>query len=458
MKNYILVVLLVSLFNVFTSAEDKYTGYRMDFGEITLEIGAWYNKICDNKGYYAGKYKGYEYMRRGAFWTPLSNASSDLPPVRPLGHVVWGGDYQHPDTASILVRPSSTATNSPPLADPVDYNQVYNSGGYSYMDTLFSVWTPVPPAGYVALGLVVVTGLDKPATNIIYTVRKDLTVTGAISGLSWSTSGGYSSAPKAAFYNITAPGLSVASTATRAMIAPNSFMFQNNYDTPLSTPVVNVLWLEMPSKSNVTEKRSLVPTLTSFNKPADQSGPFADRALYIPMTALREAHRTAQQQAATSPFYQIRRTSVYNLQLFQNNQGYEILATTKTISYGVSNSRSHNFNAQAGVQLSFEAGVAIGPTFSASFSLQLGFSHTRTVVELKVQTLATTLRTPSQHASAIYTEMDTLTVLRLDDSQVVTLTYNPASAARVIVEYPRPAKARSVVALTEIEVEYDDDE
>eukprot|EP00026_Physarum_polycephalum_P006169 Phypoly_transcript_06210.p1 GENE.Phypoly_transcript_06210~~Phypoly_transcript_06210.p1 ORF type:complete len:456 (+),score=53.48 Phypoly_transcript_06210:169-1536(+) len=454
MKYFVVVLLLLCMCYFHSYGEPSFMGARMDFGEITLEPSASYQLVCLAEG-------GYYVAPPVVFWNPLPNAASDMPPVRPLGHMVRGAIEFPQDSASLLVGPSKTAnTSKPPLADPVDYTALYNTT-YSYLKgSEFTIWQPVPPAGYVALGLVVGCANTKPATNIIYTVRKDLAMIGAIDNSPvWTTKLiTYSYAQKAALYNISAPGISFISDFSRAMLAPNTFMFQGNFDTPVSNPVAYVLYLPMPSTSNVTDKLDLVPKLNSCVKPADQTESYSDRSVYVPMTAFHEPHLPTQQQAKISPFYRIRRITNFHLQVFQNNQGTDTLSTTKTITYGVSNSRANTFDANIGREVSLSAGVIGGPTITASFRLDLGYTYSTKIVEFSSSALATTLRTPSEHCSAIYSSMDSLSVIRMDDSLVKMLTYNPAGEARVVVEYPRPAKARSVQALTEVEVEVEEDD
>lgn len=109
--------------------------------------------------------------RDGAFWEPLTQG-----PLRPVGSVVVGS---HQDVngryMGLLVGedPSAYSGGRAPVASPRDYTQLWNDEGTgSKQDG--SVWRPVPPNGYVALGDVFQHGYSKPDTNRIWCLRSDL--------------------------------------------------------------------------------------------------------------------------------------------------------------------------------------------------------------------------------------------------------------------------------------------
>jgi hypothetical protein len=109
-------------------------------------------------------------------------------PVVPEGFYVLGyygqGDSQATRGFSFAARELVPGA----LVAPVDYTKVW---GYNGSDSVGygSFWKPVPPTGYVCLGMVVVKGDVKPGPDAIRCVRKDLTVPALASKWIWDAYG-----------------------------------------------------------------------------------------------------------------------------------------------------------------------------------------------------------------------------------------------------------------------------
>jgi hypothetical protein len=109
--------------------------------------------------------------RDGAFWDPLAQG-----PLRPVGSVVVD-NYQningHRLGLLIAENPSGSSGGQPPVASPRDYTELWNDKGTGASQD-GSVWRPVAPNGYVALGDVFQQGYSKPDNNRIWCIRQDL--------------------------------------------------------------------------------------------------------------------------------------------------------------------------------------------------------------------------------------------------------------------------------------------
>ncbi|KAI1937526.1 hypothetical protein LOZ58_000215 [Ophidiomyces ophidiicola] len=110
----------------------------------------------------------------GAFWHPVAQAAGAL---KPLGSVVFRA-YADPSgtRASLLVgqATSSASASAPPaVAAPTGYARLWvneNSGARR----TGSLWRPVAPAGYVAVGDVAHSAWDAPSTDLVWCLRADL--------------------------------------------------------------------------------------------------------------------------------------------------------------------------------------------------------------------------------------------------------------------------------------------
>lgn len=96
--------------------------------------------------------------------------------------------YREPTRQVTLVY----ANDSSAVAPPVRWMCIWTDRGSSaYYD--MSIWTPVPPAGYVSLGCVAVQGHNAPVIPEFRCVRADLCTKGAESSVLWSDKGGHAS-------------------------------------------------------------------------------------------------------------------------------------------------------------------------------------------------------------------------------------------------------------------------
>ena len=100
----------------------------------------------------------------GAFWRPV--AAGNLNGFYPLGDYGAGNYNDVNGQAAVAVVSDINGASGDALRPPLDYELVWtDTGSGSSRDG--SMWRPIPPSGYVALGLVCNNGYDKPALEII---------------------------------------------------------------------------------------------------------------------------------------------------------------------------------------------------------------------------------------------------------------------------------------------------
>jgi hypothetical protein len=105
-------------------------------------------------------------------------------PVVPDGYYALGhigqGNYNYPSRGVYAAR----ALEEGALAPPIDYVMVWGDwGSQAPMDG--SMWKPIPPFGYVCLGLVAQSGYEKPGTDEIRCVREDLATPAEVGRKIW---------------------------------------------------------------------------------------------------------------------------------------------------------------------------------------------------------------------------------------------------------------------------------
>ncbi|NJL26985.1 MAG: Vps62-related protein [Thermoanaerobaculia bacterium] len=98
------------------------------------------------------------------------------------------GNYSDPTGTSLTLKAINDNPSAPLLAAPVGWRQVWNDKG-SGGDHDGSIWSPVPPDGYVALGHVANSGYDAPNISNFVCVRRDLVETTQVGAIIWADHG-----------------------------------------------------------------------------------------------------------------------------------------------------------------------------------------------------------------------------------------------------------------------------
>lgn len=98
------------------------------------------------------------------------------------------GNYSGPTGTSMIVQAVNDDPLNPLLKAPSQYVQVWNDK-HSHGDHDGSIWRPVAPDGYLALGCVVNGGYDQPNIPNYMCIRKDLVTDSGAGNLIWSDKG-----------------------------------------------------------------------------------------------------------------------------------------------------------------------------------------------------------------------------------------------------------------------------
>eukprot|EP01104_Vermistella_antarctica_P012557 TRINITY_DN3666_c0_g1_i1.p1 TRINITY_DN3666_c0_g1~~TRINITY_DN3666_c0_g1_i1.p1 ORF type:complete len:421 (-),score=31.85 TRINITY_DN3666_c0_g1_i1:157-1359(-) len=124
----------------------------------------------------------------GAFFRPLPP-----PGYHSVGDVCCGkneksgGYIETPDKALLVVAEvvpalPPGATYVPLLVPPIDFEPVWNDKGTCGKFNNFSLWKPVAPGGYVAMGCVVNCGYEKPYVDSVRCVHQSQLLQGVVRG------------------------------------------------------------------------------------------------------------------------------------------------------------------------------------------------------------------------------------------------------------------------------------
>ncbi len=350
--------------------------------------------------------KGSGADRDGAYWHPTPPAG-----FHALGCV---GVPNYSDIngveASICVKAAPGKDDA--IASPTDYTLIWaDHGSGAHMDG--SCWRPIAPEGYVALGDVFVTGYSKPALDDIVCIKKDLTSRAEIGDEIWADHGSGADHDIDTYY-INAPDTYI--NSEKGLFAANTFVANSSYSKPTDAPEINCLNLPFP-----VEKMSdpASPELDSYNMPPEFSGKTIDRIVSVPFTAIKDDKYSTKWKVDNSPFYMVERQIAYQRELFDYNKTSVPQEVSKTVTTGITKSKSETFSVTTGISVTAESGVSFlgtGGKVSATISVELGWESTTGIEEFEERSISRSLTVPPSKAGALWTISFVLYIVRGDNT------------------------------------------
>jgi len=239
----------------------------------------------------------------GAYYHPITTDG-----FRAIGSLGQSG-YNNPDgKKSIMAVKAKDGSDA--LAEPTDYTLVWNDKG-SGSDNDGSFWIPVPPAGYVAMGIVAQRGYNKPALNDVVCVRADLTTIGEVGAFIWRYQI-LGIITQFSSWTIDPPD---AGPHEQAYLATGTFVAVNSGTEPSIHPAMNVLKLPLPLLGEAPYQ-TYVPELTGYDTPSSETVPMFACAMLMPCTILKDPlySNNPHWRIRNSPFYRLEREVYYKLQ------------------------------------------------------------------------------------------------------------------------------------------------
>ena len=344
--------------------------------------------------------------------------------------------------------------DNPPIKHPVDYTAIIHlrdEPGYKA-----SMWTPIAPEGYVAMGVVVTKGFNnKPALTDVVCVRKDLTIKGTIADNfivrksdTYTTTWPFTNTRVWAIWNIEGP---VAEFHENAYLHPGTFVAVNsgnksNPRAPTDHPVMNVLKVKLPMLTEETPFENYVPRLTGHETPPDETSPILAREMLVPANIVRDPFYEDQdnkgKRIAESPFYRLERQVFWKRIHFINNTTNTEQGGTYKIVHGIEVSESEKRWKETGIEISAEAGVSIkgvDAKVTSTVSRSLGYETMAGISRLEHTERSVDLRVAPKKSAAIYQQQNRFVLKRhsADGKSLSNVrTWDIPEQSYVIIEYP----------------------
>lgn len=238
-----------------------------------------------------------------AFWRPTPPADL-LPGYFPLGDVVAAGgeNINGKRVTAVVCEGIAQNAETKALARPDDYEQVWRDSGSQSVGTL---WRPVPPEGYVALGLVCSNDNEKPSLQAVRCVRADLVIASNVGETLWNNWDSGEQPPFVA-WNVTPP----VAPPGEIYFAAGTFIGYNNNAQNSTGISAYSLRMQIPLKINPSPA---VPVLTGFvaSEPEEASQP--TQIATLPWFAVEDNALGPLERFRKSPYYHFERTDLFAL-------------------------------------------------------------------------------------------------------------------------------------------------
>lgn len=367
-----------------------------------------------------------------SFWWPKVSGG-----FRALGHYANKG-YDAPESPMIAVK----AIQPDALKEPVGWELVWDDAG-SGADDDGSIWIPVAPRGYSALGMFVQPGHSTAERMLeVYSkkwpvacVRSDL-VTGAnVSDLIWNDAG------SGADHDVSVwqiGPLSPPAGSPMTYLTSGSFCAYASHNKPLTTPVVNALAVEFPLEMNGS--LPLLPTLSSLNVPdetfmvRDSKGyPIPYSVSYLSCVQVNDDRYRGRLKAQIeeTPFYKLEKYALYRRASFHTNSDSEPGNFTFRYNYGISETDSTSISLTTGlsvtVGVSAEGNVGAAKTTvstSTTVSYSLGVTRDTSSTISAETSHEVSYRIPAGGAGCLFTLSYRYILRRADGTEVNSWTMN----------------------------------
>ena len=355
----------------------------------------------------------------GSFFQPDVSTMTDF---WPLGSVVFTNGYGYNptgDQAVVVVKDLSGDALKPPTG----FEQVWNDHGSGGTHD-GSIWRPVAPDGYVAMGLVVSGGYDQPSLDSVRCVHESLVHRGTPGDALWSDAGSGAHLDFGS-WEVVAPD----PAAGTLSLAPGTFCGAGSYDQnsvraePTTLYAFAVALPEQPEPSPPA-----YPKLTSIVNPGPFGAGSATVTTTLPWFAVTDPDYPPLQRMVKSPAYRLERTDRWALgDTFYYNHTAEPLTRSVTVTEGVNGSSATTFASETGIELGVEYGFTALVKGTVKLSQKFTYTTSDSSGWSKESSKTDTYTVRPWSAHAYYVLNSTYRLFREDGTEVNTAVagYNP---------------------------------
>ncbi|WLH36014.1 Vps62-related protein [Pseudomonas sp. FP2196] len=396
-----------------------------------------------------------------AFWHPTP-APDMLPGYFPLGDVAAAGLGNINGKTIVAVAceagtPSAVQGKGWALRPPRDFELIWKDSGSGSKRDL-SIWRPIPPEGYVALGSVCSSSHEKPSLNAVRCVREDLVIASGLIEHVWNDKG------SGARQSVTAWSV-VPPVAAQGEIhlAPGVFVASSGYSKPANFPTYS-LRMQITLEVN---PRPTAPVLCGETLPPLDTSDEPAYIAILPWFTMKDPRYSGIEQLRHSPFYHLHRTDRYVLVGHAYNTENQVQKFRWTTPRAQRTANLRTFTNTTSVE--FGAQWQSNLNNALKFSARLGHDFTQCEIHsndwLNAAAIDVVAVVDKHKSVAVYLIQSDYKLLRADGTSVTSVfsytdggslhisQYTPVEPEVAVVSVPEPAvelATETPVADTEI--------
>ncbi|MBN2036067.1 MAG: Vps62-related protein [Chitinispirillaceae bacterium] len=346
----------------------------------------------------------------GSYWNPVVDTSDGFFPVGSYGRAGYIATPTKEEWM-VVVRDGNGMGI---LKHPTDYQQVWTDAG-SGANADGSFWRPVPPTGYVALGLVANSPYTKPSVNQVMCVKEEFTIPAAPSStMVWTDAGTGADRDFGSWRIVPKAG----SFISKSPLPTGAFCGWQSHSAPTSVdqcPEMNVLCVALPLVYN-NDNVETVPELGP-GEPEATTVPHLGKIMYVPFPLISDGSSfNASWQIANSPFYAVERQQFYTRLFYDVNSTSSAQSILETITTGVSKEKSDEFSVKTGISVTSEAGFSLkgfSASVSVTVSIEFGYTTSTSITMYQERSVEKSLIIPPQTAAVLWQKSDQVISSRL---------------------------------------------
>lgn len=381
--------------------------------------------------------------RNGGFFRPKLHKDS-FPNFHSLGDMIIPG-YNPAGYAMAVVRDVSVAQDI--LKPAVDMVGVWNDSG-SGASRDGQIWRPVPPEGYIAMGLVAGPP-GKPANNTVMCIKKEYVIPAKVLVNVWDDRGSGANSDFSG-WSIDAPD--VPGNSGTSYVSANTFIGHNSYGAPSTGAYALIIPIKDTFPINDIPE---FPVLSDYSDPEPFAAGGTVSTSYLPWYSVKDAEYNMLQQMTLSPTYKMVRRTRYKLVNFLYNQtDVDQVAEWSTTS-GTSKSQSETYAQETGIEI-YKSWKSVQTLKSGKVSISMSPKFTHTSQSAEAWTTETTrslkLTVPTKTASAGYILESSFKLYREDGTVVFQGIDHRPSGSFFAVSYPRTSTGVTEIKLLDAKI------
>ena len=308
-----------------------------------------------------------------------------------------------------------------------------------------TMWRPIPPAGYIAMGLVASKTNNPPGASTVKCIKKDYTQRGYFNTdvskdrLWYSEYTGANS--KFSIWEVYPPEIEEGTPTVH--FHPNTFAGNTAaYSSPgIAEENSNAYVLKLDLHEDMPENANTInnkPQLTSFDLP-ELNHPGTTSYAYLPWFLVIDIKYTTIDKIKYSPIYKLERQTDYLREYFHHVDGGSPFVVKFETSQGTNVSKMKEWNTETNITVT---GKIKGAGYEASASISHTMSHggqdSKSWDEKKTITEETEIK--ANHAMAVYVITSKYTLLRMSGVPVYSSTLSCKVAdSKYTTTYPNTA-------------------